>query len=210
MKINVITRCTRIDNLLRIKDFVLDHPLAISVNWHIIFDCNVLSSIPSDVLFELQDPQINIHFAKCGDWKCQYYAANDLISKLKDGYVYFVDDDNIPHPDFYTGLLKLQANNPDALGFIFSQWVGGRDFSKLDVRVARPENIEVGKIDLAQYTFHCKLPQALGVKFKDGYCADGDFIVDMYNASPTSFAITDQVLSYYNYVTEFMQIETNL
>jgi hypothetical protein len=42
-------------------------------------------------------------------------------------------------------------NNPDKRGYIVSQKIGGKDWTGLDVREAKPENCKVQHIDMAQF-----------------------------------------------------------
>ena len=206
MKIHIITRCTRPENLVQVRNSIFDNiPNSIEVIWNVVFDCAKIDSLPSELLHEIKCRNTRFHFTKCGSWKCQYHFPNQLMTMLiRDGFVYFVDDDNILHPNFYTKVFKLYADNPDSRGFIFSQWVGGKDFSGLDVRVGSEENVKVGSIDLAQYMFSWKLPFEYQTLFGDGYCGDGDFIVGLFdNGAGKEFAFTDEILSFYNYITEY-------
>ena len=206
MKIHIITRCTRPENLVRVKKSIFDNkPAAIEIIWNVVFDSKKVTTLPTSLLQELKCKDTRFHFTECGDWKCQYHYSNHLMTYyIRDGFVYFVDDDNILHENFYSSILKLYAENPNARGFVFSQWVGGRDFSKLDIRIGAPENVAVGSIDLAQFMFEWRLPFEYKTMFGNGYCGDGDFIVGLFqNGAKEEFAFTDEVLSYYNYITEW-------
>lgn len=152
MKIHIITRCTRPENLLRVRESIFSNmPYSIDVVWNVVFDSKKVTQLSTDLLKKIKCKDTRFHFTECGDYDCQYHCVNDLmINFIRDGFVYFVDDDNILHENFYTSLLKLQADNPNSRGFIFSQWVGGNDFSGLDIRLGRPENVKVGSIDIAQ------------------------------------------------------------
>ena len=213
MKIHIITRCTRPENLIQVRDSIFKgKPLSVEIVWNVVFDTAKMDSISSELLHELSDKDVRFHFPKCGSWKCQYHFANELMTYyIRDGFVYFVDDDNILHENFYTSILKLYANNPNSRGFVFSQWVGGRDFSELDIRVGNRESVKVGSIDLAQFMFSWKLPFEYQTVFGNGYCGDGDFIVGLFNnGASKEFAFTDEVLSYYNYITEWGDADPKL
>lgn len=205
LKINIITRVTRPHNLPQIRSSIFDQiPDGVSVEWHIIYDTAKVESVKTEDLFNLQCDRTHFYFARCGSWTCQYQKVNEMLlnGTIRDGYVYLVDDDNILHPDFYREILSHWVQNPEINGFIFSQQVDGKDFSKLDVRRASPENIRVGGIDLAQYMFRAEIPNKHGVWFGTGYCGDGDFAIDLFKSGAGSgFKFIDQVLCYYNYIS---------
>jgi len=206
MKIHFITRCTRPENLRQVRESIFKNkPEAVEIIWNVIFDVKKVSELPTDILHDIKCKDTRFHFTQCGDWKCQYHFANELMTfYIRDGFVYFVDDDNILHQDFYTSILKLYAENPNSRGFVFSQWVGGNDFSGVDIRYASKDNVKVGTIDLAQFMFHWKLPFEYQTMFGDGYCGDGDFIVGLFqNGADKEFAFTKSILSYYNYISVY-------
>jgi hypothetical protein len=206
MKIHIITRCTRPENLRQIRESIFQNkPKAVDVVWNVVFDCKKVSTLSTDLLGDLKCKNTRFHFTECGDWKCQYHFANNLLTHyIRDGFVYFVDDDNILHQNFYSSLLKLYAENPNSRGFVFSQWVGGNDFSGVDIRFGKPDNIKVGSIDLAQFVFGWELPFEYRTLFGNGYCGDGDFIVGLFqNGAKSEFTFTDEILSYYNYISEY-------
>lgn len=192
MKINVITRCTRLQNLLTIKPTVFNVPKGIKVEWFILFDTGVLKDIDAKLLEDLSDPNITLAFGENDGWGLK--VINPLIQDL-EGWVCIMDDDNIIHPDFYTTILKNKNNNKS---FIYSQFIGGKDFTGLDVREARPENVRVQKIDSAQYLIHTDLHKKY--KYGTGYTADGEFIEKLYQEHPDEFIFIDKILCYYNYL----------
>ena len=53
MKINIVTRCTRIENLPKVKESVFSNPAEIEVIWNIVFDTSVLKEFDSNLLQEL-------------------------------------------------------------------------------------------------------------------------------------------------------------
>ena len=197
MKINIITRCTRSQNLKEIKDSILEikKPSNVSIKWHVVFDTKVLKDIDADILNTLDDGNVQFHFRKGDGWGLS--QLNDLIHSL-DGWIYHLDDDNILHPDFYTEMSKVVKDNPETKGIIFAQKVGGRDFTGLDIRKAKPENVKVQRIDLAQWIIHSDLHK--DYSYGSGYVADGQFIENIFKENKDSFTIHNKVLCYYNYL----------
>ena len=206
LKINIITRVTRPQNLSQIRESIFGSiPKGVDVKWILIFDVAKVENLRTDYLLGLQCNRTRFYFTRCGNWKCQYQKVNEMLADgtISDGFVYLVDDDNILHPDFYRVILSNWEENQDMNGFIFSQQVDGKDFSKLDVRSAGPENIKIGGIDLAQYMFKWDVPKKHGVWFGTGYCGDGDFAVDLFKSgAATGFKFIDEVLCYYNFISE--------
>jgi len=201
MKINIITRCTRAENLEQVKKSIFSNvPDQISIDWHIIFDTAKINTIDKQLMQSLLKENIYLYFNHCGDFKCQHYYTNKLIADVIDlGYIYILDDDNIIHENFYEKVLEYS----DKKVLIFSQWVGGFDFSGLDIRTAKPENVKVGKIDCAQYFVDRDLIVKHDCFYGDGYCADGFFITKLFSLAPQEFAFEKDVLCYYNYITEY-------
>lgn len=99
MKFNIITRCSRLQNLETISYTVFDKEY--DIDWHIIFDTTSLKDIPAELLGKLQSPNTFFHFVKSNGEDYLYPQMGEIASKLTDGYVVVVDDDNIIHPAFY-------------------------------------------------------------------------------------------------------------
>ena len=195
MKINIVTRCTRPQNLDTIKESIFGNiPSGCDINWHILFDTSVLKDIDAELLSRLNCESIKLHFKKGDEWG-NWNRLNDLIQRL-DGWIYHLDDDNLLHDNFYVEIQKAILNNPKCLAIVFSQKVGGIDFSGVDVRKADPKNMAVQKIDLAQWLIHSELQ--LNNLYGSGYRADGEFIESLYKENRKSFIFIKDILCYYN------------
>ena len=196
--INIITRCSRTKNLLKVKDSIFNQ--SSHVKWYVYFDTLHLKDIDADLLTELQDPNIKITFKKSipGDYGHQF--INDAIDLIQDGWIYVLDDDSILHEDFISTLTTYISENPDKKAFIFNQKVDGKDFTKLDVRLANPENMKVQLIDMAQFLLRRDLISTNRLKMCD-YKADGYFIENVYESSKEDFFFINKILCYYNFLT---------
>ena len=195
MKINIITRCTRQENLLEISKSIFTD--LYNIKWYIIFDTNIIKQLDSDIINSLTEFGAILKFWKGETGDYAHSLINRLLDELGD-WIYIVDDDNKIHEDFYSTIHNMMQYVPNAKGFIFNQKVGGIDFSGVDVRYASPENICVGKIDMSQFILHKDLIGNIRLN-KFMYVADGQFIVDVYNSNATSFLFINQILSYYNF-----------
>ena len=195
---NIITRCSRTKNLLKVKESIFKNDL--DIIWWVYFDTTILKDIDAELLSELQSDKIKLFFKKSLQNDYGHAFINDAIDKISDGWVYVLDDDNILHEDLLSTITESISDNPDKRAFIFNQKVDGKDFTKLDIRLAKPENMKVQHIDMAQFILRRDLIGEMRLKFGD-YKADGYFIEELYNSSPGDFYFIDKILCYYNYLT---------
>ena len=202
-KLVITTPCTRPENLGEIHRSIYCYASAahFDIEWNIVFDAAALTEIPVAVLERFaDDPSVILTFNR-GDPRdqCPQHAhINSVLRSLhgQDFWHYVVDDDNILHPELLARIHEVLEQQPQARAFIFSQWVGGTDFSGVDVREAKPENVALAKIDQAQYFLHSSL---IGHRrYPTDYRGDGRFIVDVYHAEPSAFVFLPEVLCYYN------------
>jgi len=195
MKFNIITRCSRLQNLNTLKHHIFQK--GYDIDWHIVFDTTTLKDIPADLLNELQSKNTFFHFVKGNGEDYLYPQAGEIISKLK-GYAVFVDDDSIMHDEYYSGISYIIKNFPFGKIFITSQQVDGRDFTGLDIRIASPENTCYQGVDIAQITFDCGIFKKYN--FTGHHSADGFLIEQIYKEQPDWFIWDNKILSYYNYL----------
>lgn len=194
MKFNILTRCTRFNNLSAIRDSVLNNDY--DVAWHILFDTRQLKEIPVTLLQDLQDDRVKLHFLEGSGNDYLYPQCSELGATL-DGWVYLMDDDNIIQEDFYLRMVESIKENPNKKIFIVSQKVDGKDFTGLDIRVASAENTKYQGVDVGQILFHDSVFKEY--QFTGHYAGDGFLIDKIYGDKPDIFFWVDEVLSYYNY-----------
>lgn len=195
--LNILTRCTRLHNLSRIKQTIFPSPF--NVVWHVIFDTTTLKDIDAELLYELQHNNIKLHFVKSNGTDYLYPQLSTIISTFNDEFVCIVDDDNIVHPDFYETLFIEMQSNPTKLGFVFEQYIGKKDFTGLDIRQVGPSHMKLQHIDSAQYVLHASLHKL--ITYEGGYDADGRFIESLYKQAPDQFHFIHKVLCFYNRLT---------
>jgi glycosyltransferase involved in cell wall biosynthesis len=201
MKIHIITRSTRLQNLRTVKESVFKNiPTDMEIEWHVVFDTATLKDIDAELLSDLKDNSTNYYFKKGDAIGMLYPQCSDIISTLKDGWIYFADDDNIIHENFYDYVSTILEKNPNKKIHVVSQGVEGKDFTNLQKRIAGPSNMYVGGIDLAQYITKIDVYNKYGYKFLPDYCADGILINKVYKEHSDWFTFTKLELSYYNYL----------
>ena len=200
MKLTLLTRCTRPERLSEVnKSVQKSYALAtgrVTITWHILFDTSSVAEISSEILESLSNHKLSFWKGTHGDMG--HGLLNRAIDELGDDeWFYVLDDDNEMHPDLLREILDSLRANPAAEGFIFSQHVGGKDFSKLETREAKPENVKVQHIDMAQFFLRKSL---VGKKrlVPMTYVADGVFIEELYRDFPGKFIFIEKVLCNYN------------
>lgn len=201
MKIHVITRSTRLQNLRTVKESVFKNiPQGMDIEWHVVFDTATLKDIDAELLSDLKDNSTNYYFEKGDVVGMLYPQCSNIISNLEGGWVYFADDDNIIHDGFYEYVLKMSNENPDKKVHVVSQSVDGKDFTGLQYRLAASQFMKVGGVDLAQYIVRIDVYNEYGYKFLPDYCADGILINKVYREHAEWFTFTPTTLSHYNYL----------
>lgn len=175
--INIITPCTRPKNLLKISESI-NIPRD-RYRWIVVFDSEKLPDenlIPENCEAHLfKDPK-----SVFGNAQRNY--ALDLI---KDGYIYFNDDDTAIHKDFWENIKNL---NNDFILFVQEHKTGRIRFNGRDMRV--------GQIDSHNFLLHNSL---VGISRweLDKYDADGRFALECF-AKAKNHILLDKVLSTYN------------
>lgn len=195
--LNIITRCTRTTNIRQVFESIQKNKQDFSVRWYVLFDLSNMSDISSDILIFLKDKsQIRFYESEPNDYG--HDMLNKTFDEIDTGFVYILDDDNIIHPNFFKLLKDWTDFNSDKDGLIFSQKIGGIDFTGLDIREAKEENVQVSKIDMAQFCL--KREFISNHRFPKGqYVGDGLFIEKLYQENKDRFLIVDDIGCYYNY-----------
>jgi glycosyltransferase involved in cell wall biosynthesis len=194
--INIITRCTRLSNLCKIKESIYNTE-AFIIKWYVCFDTSIIKSIDSDILSMLYESGCIIKYFNGIKGDFGHQIINRCIDEINSGFIYILDDDNLIHENFYERI-DYFISSENKLAFVFNQKIGCVDFTGLDVREARPENMKVQKIDMAQFILHRDLIGDTKMASMD-YKADGIFIENLYNEKPNDFFFIDEILCYYNF-----------
>lgn len=199
MNLHIITRCTRPKNLLTVQESVFSNQSKdLNVTWHVVFDTAPLKDIDAELLSSISGESTKIHFIKAGDGGLLYPQCTELIREIEDqdAWIYFLDDDNILHEKFYDKVSEFVKE--DAKIHVFSQYVGGKDFTGLQVREATFQNTGFQKTDIAQIIFKRSLME--DYSFGSNYAADGYFIDAVLKEHIDWFSWHNEILSYYNYL----------
>ena len=183
-KITIITPCIRPANLLKIKESInFDYV----DEWIIVYDGKKISENPK--LFT--SDKIHEHVFS-GDGISGNPQRNYALDQIKNQtYIYFLDDDNLIHPDLY---LLVDTIEPTKI-YTFNQERPPEEFpftSNL-----KGNKLELQKIDSAMFLIDytlCKDIRWLPYK----YYSDGIFAMECYSMHKDKWVYVDKTLSYYN------------
>ena len=199
MKQNIVflTRCTRQENLPIVYESVKE-AIKKGHRWYVIVDLNGVSGLNKETLQFMgslgSDNYTFIRTSKPDT--CGYDILNDIIENQvpKGWWIHTVDDDNLLHENL---LERFTETDTNAKAIVVSQQVDGKDFTRLDIREAKPENTKFQGVDVAQVLFERDfLVEQDG--YQMGYCGDGLAIDKIYKEHPDKFHFIDEVLCYYN------------
>ena len=176
-KITIITPSYRIDNLLKLeKSINFDYV----DEWIIVYDGSKLSENPN--IFKNNDKiKEYLHSSKGISGNPQRNYGLTKISNLNT-FLYYLDDDNIIHPQFYRLLNVLVKNKI----YTFNQ-----------TNRLKGNNIKMGSIDTAMFLIDYSLCKNISW-IPDQYGADGYYITDCYNLHKDKHIFIDNNLCYYN------------
>jgi predicted O-methyltransferase YrrM len=176
-KLTIITPASRPANLHKLKQSINFNYVD---EWIIVYDQSKISQNPN--LFS-GHPKIK-EYIYTGDGISGNPQRNYALTKVsnKDTSLYYLDDDNIVHPDLYN-LVKILDNTK-----IYTF----RQFDRL-----KGNNIKVGSIDTAMFIIPfqtCKNVRWIPEK----YDADGYYIKECYDLSGDNHIFVNNELCYYN------------
>jgi len=176
-KLTIITPSYRVNNLLEIKKSINFEYIE---EWIIVYDGSKITDNPK--IFE-NNNKIKEYVFK-GEGISGNSQRNYALTKITnpDTLLYYLDDDNIFHPDMYK-LLNIIDNDKM---YTFNQ------YNRL-----KGNNININHIDTAMVIIPYKICK--NEKWiLDKYDADGYYIVECYNKNKNKNIFIDNDLCYYN------------
>jgi len=191
MLLHVITACIRPGNLPLLHDSFLQaaENKTVDLRWHI--------SMESRGNREPKHPDVS--YSKfptttyLGD--LDNSPINRPLQSITDGWICWVDDDNLMHPEFISGILE-HCDEPQIL--VYHQQLTKRPalFNPL-IRYVDNGSCRPGRIDTGQFCIHSRLLE--GIRWNGSHPQpDGLFVQAVHNRYPTKVKTVNQVLAYYN------------
>jgi glycosyltransferase involved in cell wall biosynthesis len=185
-KITIITPCIRPNNLVKLKESINFNYVN---EWIIIYDGNHISSIPNTIE---KNSKIKEHIYKDNgiSGNPQRNFALELIESF-DTFLYFLDDDNIIHPDLYNLLDTIEPGKM----YTFDQ---SRPKNVYPYKtLLHGDNIEIFHVDTAMFLIDFNLCKDIRW-IPDKYNSDGHYIKECYEANKDNWIYVNKIMAYYN------------
>lgn len=172
--LHIITPVSRIENLPRLWHSIEAGLRATPVAWWCLFD-ERFGPVPP------RPPWSQVHYWGPGSGQTGavgYAARNWALERITGGWLYFLDDDNLIHPEFEDAFIEARHLHPHAGWFLFDQVAA--DGTLLREAQCPPS---VGHVDLGQAVIRRDILQ--GFRFQeDRYDADGELFARLAAAVP--------------------------
>uniref|UniRef100_A0A6C0H6P3 Glycosyltransferase 2-like domain-containing protein n=1 Tax=viral metagenome TaxID=1070528 RepID=A0A6C0H6P3_9ZZZZ len=179
----IITPCSRLNNLHKIFETI---DFKKTKYWIIIHD-----SVDQKVFNHCQIIELNhinedsIYGNAQRNYGLDYLYNNNLNDQ--NSFIYFLDDDNIIHSDFY-GIIPLLVEN---YFYTFD----------VDCDYLLGNKIEMGKIDTSMFLIHTNL--CINKRWIiDKYESNFYFIKDIYENNPENMIYINNILAFYNQLND--------
>lgn len=197
-KLHIITPSVRLNLLPVLFNSILPAREYFDLYWHVAIDAlTVPDANDRAEEFKLWAKMVcpdSVNWLKCYGVACEGSTVgkgqlNHVLGTIKSGLVWVLDDDNVPHPDFFKSLKKCKKDI----------------FIVTSRKVACPEIVKEHHIDQAQYVVPRKL---IGdTRYYLRHTADGKFIEDIKekfeDRHDELFEYNTKELAYYNALTSF-------
>ena len=178
----IITPCCRPYNLAKLYDSIQFDKIE---KWIIVYDTS--KNRKYDKLYSTHPSIIEVECNAKG--VAGNPQRNYGMQLVKDGWIYFLDDDNIIHPNFWSIIESLQIDS-------FTTFDQLRDNKQ---EIIYGNKIESRFIDTAMFIVHKRhIKDTLW--HPDRYDADGYFIYDILNTNKIPQMYINQIGCYYNYL----------
>ena len=191
-KITIITPSIRLDNLKKIKKSINFEYVN---EWIIVYDGNKIFTNPYLFTNEENSDKISeyIYTGNGISGNPQRNFALDNI-KNKNTYIYYLDDDNLIHPELYNLLNEIKSNKI----YTFDQKRPTNIYPYKEL--LKGDDIRLYNIDTAMILIDYNLCK--DIKWiEDKYIADGIYIMECYIRNKSNWIYINKCLSFYNALT---------
>lgn len=182
-KITLVTPCSRPENLPRVAasiDFTKVQ------TWFIVHDATPGGGGSSRRVLDPREFPCVVELWCDAPGTAGHPARNMILDRLRNGLVYFVDDDNAVHPGFWDLADTFEPGKIYSFDMVYSQG-----------NVLKGDRPVVGFVDTAQVVFDASLVGAL--RFHAGlYDADGRFFQALIDSHRDAWEYVPGVYAFYN------------
>jgi glycosyltransferase involved in cell wall biosynthesis len=186
IRLTIITPSIRLHNLQTLKESIRFEYVD---EWIIVYDGNKIETNPQ--LFKDENKIKEYLYKGTGrNGNAQRNYALDHVTR-SDTYLYYLDDDNIIHPDLYLLLDELQEQK--FYTFDQSRPVDVFPFKEL----LTGDNVSVKNIDTAMVLMDYRLCNEIRWDL-ERYDADGVYISDCFASNKDDWIYINKTLAYYN------------
>jgi hypothetical protein len=184
-KLTIITPSCRLENLQKLRYMMNFNYIE---EWIIVYDGKKVKDHPH--LFASENNCKIKEYLYEGEGISGNPQRNYALTQISnpDTFLYYLDDDNVVHPQLYYVLPLLDKNKM----YTFNQKNGRR---------LNGNTIQVGQIDTAMFLIDfalCKNKTWISEK----YDADGYYIMECFNSNSDKHIFIDNELCFYNIITE--------
>lgn len=195
-KLSLITACTRPENLSQILRSIESSSLQVifDTRWIIVVDGTKPNSIEVEAKDVISRSWVEVKVA--ADLKSQFGAAqrNAGLDAVTDGWVYFLDDDNLVHPHMASRVRCLIQEHPSVSVFAWQQQRDDRGPFVLGISeesFTTPEKIDTAQIFARR--------EAIGsTRWEYFYQHDWRFAKALREANPDKIMFIQEPLCYWN------------
>jgi glycosyltransferase involved in cell wall biosynthesis len=186
IRVTIITPSIRLHHLQKLKESIRFEYIH---EWIIVYDGSKIENNPQ--LFKDENKITEYLYKGTGiNGNAQRNYALDHV-KHTDTYLYYLDDDNIIHPDLYLLLDELQEQK----FYTFNQSRPKDVFPFKELLTG--DNVSVKNIDTAMVLIDFRLCRDIRWE-KDRYDADGVYIAECFRSNKDNWIYIDKTLAYYN------------
>jgi hypothetical protein len=119
------------------------------------------------------------------------------MGMIKQGYFHCLDDDNIVHPNFFSGIEPDVKAGTQAICFNQKRW------DMLGTLQADPRLMDYGQIDNTMFVVDIGLIGAKRYSLEDAGKEDWLFFSQLHAEHPKQFVFLKKTIAYYNYIHQF-------
>jgi len=183
--LTIITPCCRQKNLSACYNSIQFDAIH---QWIIVYDTSKDRTYP-----HLYEGNPKILEVECNAGISGNPQRNYGLSLVTDGYIYFLDDDNIIHPEFWNTIYKELINRTTTPFYTCNQ------IREKEGRTLYGNTIAIGNVDTAMFLVHKKHIGAIQWA-ENKYDADGYFIRDIARNNPGAHQYINTIAAYYNHI----------